>query len=108
VTTLKRRDRGRKTNELKTFEYDKTNRRWVYHPAGRLTKKLDGTGANVDDVISAMMSQNHGRLASNGAVWHIGNAEVSVPAVRAADAALHLWEATETAATSRRWYKANY
>ena len=38
VTTTKRRDRGRKTIELKTFEYDKTNRRWVYHP-GRLTKK---------------------------------------------------------------------
>jgi hypothetical protein len=64
---LKRRDRGRKTIELKTFEYDKTNRRWVHHP-GRLTKKLDGTGANVDDVISAMLSQNHGRLASDGAV----------------------------------------
>jgi len=35
VTTVKRRDRGRKTIELKTFEYDKPNRRWVYHP-GRL------------------------------------------------------------------------
>gem|GEM_PF-5069231 len=33
---------------------------------GRLTKKLDGTSANVDDVISAMLSQNHGRLASDG------------------------------------------
>jgi hypothetical protein len=79
VTTTKRLDRGRKTIELKTFEYDKANRRWIYYP-GRLTTKLDGTGANVDDVISAMMSQNHGRLASSGAVWRIGRAEVSVPA----------------------------
>jgi hypothetical protein len=37
VTTLKRRDRCHKTIELKTFEYDKANRRWVYYP-GRLTK----------------------------------------------------------------------
>ena len=77
VTTTKRRDRGRKTIELKTFEYDEPNQRWIYHP-GRLTKKLDGTGANVDDVISAMLSQDHGRLVGNGAVWRIGNAEVSV------------------------------
>jgi hypothetical protein len=65
VTTTKRRDRGRKTIELKTFEYDEPNQRWIYHP-GRLTKKLDGTGANVDDVISAMLSQDHGRLVGNG------------------------------------------
>jgi hypothetical protein len=79
VTTTKRLDRGLKTIELKTFEYDEANRRWVYHP-GRLTTKLDGTGANVDDVISAIMSQNGGRLASSGAVWRIGRAEVPVPA----------------------------
>jgi hypothetical protein len=77
VTTTRRRDRGRKTIELKTFEYDEHNRRWIYHP-GRLTRKLDGTGANVDSVISALLSQDHGRLASSGAVWRIGTTEVPV------------------------------
>ena len=77
VTTTKRRDRGRKTIELKTFEYDTANRRWVYHP-GRLTTKLDGTGANVNDVISVLMSQNGGRLTSSRNAWRIGRATVPV------------------------------
>lgn len=72
VIAARRRGRGVTTVNIKTFERDDANRRWVYHPGRRLTKKLDGTGANVDNVISAMLSQDHGRLASAGTVWSLG------------------------------------
>ncbi len=70
VTAVKRRGRGRKTIELKTFEYDKANRMWVYEPRKLKEKFYDG--ANADDFISAMLSKNHGRLVSGGTVWPIG------------------------------------
>jgi hypothetical protein len=79
VTKTKHRDHGgRKTIDLKTFELDEANSRWIYYPASRLTKKLDGTGANVDAVLSAMMSQDHGRLVANGTAWIIDGVEVPV------------------------------
>lgn len=78
VTAVKRRGRGRKTIELKTFEYDKANRMWVYEPRKLKEKFYDG--ANADDFISAMLSKNHGRLVSGGTVWPIGTAKVPVVA----------------------------
>lgn len=64
---------------LRNFLWDKATRTW-HMDTQYLNRRLDsGDPAAVDEVISAMKSRRHGRLASDGTVWHLtAGVDVSV------------------------------
>jgi len=68
---------------LRKFRRDESDGNWVVdlNTAGSITTYLergDDPDTAADKVVSAIMSQRHGRLASDGTVWRFGKTAVPV------------------------------
>jgi hypothetical protein len=74
VTATRRRDRGRKTLELSTFQWTRATGAWSVEPRYRhILEKPDDSGRNVDDAVSHVLSRRGARLSRNRNAWPLSN-----------------------------------